>query len=71
MSSSSETKRPMTGRELIARGIEQDQVDRPFAGGESPEAERAAAEEKANRRRQHRATSAGAPGSLRARAPRA
>jgi len=44
-------KRPLTARELLARGIEQDQFDRPFAGGESPEAKRAAAEEEANRRR--------------------
>src|SRR2546426_5308872 len=49
-------KRP-TPRELIARGIEQDQFERPFQEGESPEARRVAAEEEANRRRnQERAT---------------
>ena len=42
-------KRP-TARELIARGIELDQFERPFPGGASPQAERAAEEEGVNRR---------------------
>ena len=45
--------RPLTARELIARGIEQDQFDRPFAGGKSPEERQAAAETEENRRRNH------------------
>ena len=51
-------KRPMA-RELIARGIDLDQFERPFQGGVSPEAERAAADEEANRRRNQKRAALG------------